>query len=520
MAMDTDQAFEIFEKNFQDGKSQILHFWNLSDTETPTSSYLKLCENLPYAFLLESVEGGAVLGRYTVLGFDPDLIWTCDGADASLHYLKTDRKIRDPLPPIASLRQILNNSQIDFVPEGLPPMAASGLFGYFTYDMIRQVEQIPDTNPDHTHVPDAIFIRPRVLVIFDNVMHKICLAAPVYEHTGTTDRSARDVYEETLTLLTSAASKMETIPPRPLPRTDLSSLTSSVSSNMSPDDFHDMVDKAKEHIRAGDIFQVVLSQRFSAPFELPPFEFYRSLRRTNPSPFLFYLQYPGFSLAGSSPEILVRVRDEKVTIRPIAGTRKRGETATEDLALEKELLADPKERAEHLMLLDLGRNDVGRVAEIGSVRVTEQFVVERYSHVMHIVSNVEGNLRADLDGIDALLAGFPAGTVSGAPKIRAMEIIDDLEPEKRKFYGGCIGYLAGNRTVDTCIALRTALIKDGKIFIQAGAGIVADSIPEMEFQETVNKAKALVRSVDDAYDRAIAAQKNFSLSRYSQSNNY
>jgi anthranilate synthase component 1 len=507
------EAFDSFAENFHAGKSQVLHFWNLADTETPVSAYLKLCEGLPYAFLLESVEGGAVLGRYTVIGFDPDLIWTCEGASASLIYPSTGSKTVEVLPPIASLRQVLGESQVAVIPQDLPPMAASGLFGFFTYDMIRQVENIPDTNPDNTEIPDAIFIRPRVLVIFDNIMHKICLATPVYDHAGTTDEGAHAVYEQALERLAVTAEKLATANARlpvaakpPGSRHDL-------SSNMTREQFHGIVDQAKEYIVAGDIFQVVLSQRFSRPFDLPPFEFYRSLRRVNPSPFLFYLQYPGFSLAGSSPEILVRVRDEKVTIRPIAGTRKRGTTPEEDLALEKDLLADPKERAEHLMLLDLGRNDVGRVAETGSVRVTEQFVIERYSHVMHIVSNVEGTLRSDLDGIDALLAGFPAGTVSGAPKIRAMEIIDELEPEKRRFYGGCVGYLAGNRSIDTCIALRTALIKDGKIYIQSGAGIVADSNPEMEFQETVNKAKALVRSVEDADARAAAARDNFFLVR-------
>lgn len=482
---------KTFASHFESGKTQLLWSWIVSDTDTPVSAFLKLAQSQPYSFLLESVEGGAVLGRYTIIGFDPDLIWSFENGKVLAN------KEQDVRSPIDSLRHHRTASHIDVVPPGLPPMAASGLFGFFGYDIIRQVEDIPDKNPDHLGIPDAVFTRPRLLVIFDNVMHRICVVSPVYEHSGNASGAA----------YRAASERIETCITRlkgPLPAQASVAATSqdiTFRSNMEESYFHEMVDKAKDYINAGDIFQVVLSQRFTADFTLPPFDFYRSLRRINPSPFLFYLQFPGFSIAGSSPEVLVRVRDGEVTIRPIAGTTKRGATPEEDKLNADALLADPKEYSEHLMLLDLGRNDVGRVAKIGSVRVTDQFTIENYSHVMHIVSNVQGQLRDDVESLDALLAGFPAGTVSGAPKIRAMEIIDELEPDKRKFYAGCVGYLAGNGNIDTCIALRTALLKDGKIHIQAGAGITAASDSGYEFRETVQKAQAVVRSAEDALEQ-------------------
>lgn len=494
---------EDFRQKFAHGENQIVYQWVVSDCDTPVSVFLKLKENEDYAFLLESVEGGEKLGRYTILGFNPDLVWTC----ADYRAANTS--------PLDDLREILARSSIILPDENLPPMASSGLFGYMGYDMIRVVEQIPDDNPDQLGIEDAIFIRPRLLVIFDNVTNKICVVCPVYDHDAnpshhTTSADVQDspmggqgctradeIYDQTVHYLSTVINRLHA----PLvPKDYHSDLATPLNpiSNMTIDQYFAMVEKGKDYIRAGDIFQFVPSQRFQIPFDLPPFELYRSLRRLNPSPFLFYIQYPHFALVGSSPEILVRVREGEVTIRPIAGTRPRGKNSTEDQELRAGLLNDPKELAEHLMLLDLGRNDVGKVSEIGSVTVTEQFAVENYSHVMHIVSNVTGQLNGQYDALDALMSGFPAGTVSGAPKIRAMEIIDELEPVKRKFYGGCVGYLAGNGSIDTCIALRTCVVKDGIVTIQAGGGVVADSVPQCEYDETVNKSKAILRAAEDA----------------------
>jgi anthranilate synthase component 1 len=377
------------------------------------------------------------------------------------------------------------------VPDGLPPMTG-GLSGYLGYDMVRLMEKLPEHNPDTLGIPDAILVRPGVFIIFDGVTDEMTIAAPVYPRAGIDAASA---YAAAEIRLNNTVKALE----QPVPK-----LTGSAqgpveqSSNMSEDEFLGMVETAKNYIRAGDIFQVVPSQRFEAPFTLPPFALYRSLRRINPAPFLFYLDFGEFVAVGSSPEILVRLRDGTVTIRPLAGTRRRGADKAEDQALEAELLADPKELAEHLMLLDLGRNDVGRVAQIGSVRVVEKFAVERFSHVMHLSSTVEGRLRPDCDALDALIAGFPAGTLSGAPKVRAMEIIEELEPVRRGLYGGCIGYFAANGTMDTCIGLRTALVKDGVMYVQAGGGVVADSDPAAEYAESVQKARGLFRAAEDA----------------------
>lgn len=492
-----------FKKIFQSKKTQLLWQWISGDLETPVSAYLKLCTNDPYAFLLESVEGGATLGRYSVIGFDPDLIWRYQNGCVSTKHTKTGETwTPSHTPPKDSLRQTIQHCKIDHAEETLPPMAVSGLFGYMGYDMVRLIEDIPDNNTDTLGIPDSLLIRPQMLVIFDNVKNMICLVTPIYAHAGNTDETPEIVYDAAKHRLDRAikflneplstpvnAYRQNT--PKPL----------NITSNMTENCFHDAVQTAKEHIYNGDIFQVVLSQRFKTTFDAPPFALYRSLRTLNPSPFMFYFAFEDFALTGSSPEILVRVRDNTVTIRPIAGTRKRGTNAAEDKALAEELLADPKEKAEHLMLLDLGRNDVGRLAEFGTVNVTEQFRIEYYSHVMHIVSNVEGRLRENLDILDALFSGFPAGTVSGAPKIRAMEIIDNLENTCRSFYGGAVGYLSGNEEMDTCIALRTALVKDNKLYVQAGAGIVADSMPDAEYQETVNKAKAIFKAAEDALAR-------------------
>lgn len=500
--MTTKPDFAAFAQAYESGRPQVVWRVLVADLETPVSAFLKLANGQPNAFLLESVEGGAVRGRYSILGMKPDLVWRCVGNQAWVNRkARSEREAFEPCPvaeasgALDSLRALVAESRIE-TPAHLPPMAA-GLVGYLSYDTIRLAERLPDNNPDTIGVPDGIFLRPTVTAVFDNVNGSLTIVAPVWPRSGLDAQAAWDLANERLNAVVEGLD-------RPLPRhfavTPRAEHQPVPVPGITPERYCAMVDKAKEYITAGDIFQVVLSQRLTVPFTLPPFSLYRSLRRLNPSPFLFFLDFGGFQIVGSSPEILVRLRDNKVTIRPIAGTRPRGATPAEDEALAVDLMADPKELAEHLMLLDLGRNDVGRVAEIGSVTVTRKMVVEYYSHVMHIVSNVEGKLRADQDAMDALMAGFPAGTTSGAPKIRAMEIIDELEGERRSFYAGAIGYFDGNGNMDTCIALRTGLIKDGTLVVQAGAGIVADSVPETEHAECFNKARALVRAAADAYD--------------------
>jgi anthranilate synthase component 1 len=360
---------------------------------------------------------------------------------------------------------------------------------------VRLIERLPDDNPDILDVPDAILMRPTLIAVFDGIQNVITLVTPVWP-TDAIDVTA--AYDRALERLNDAIADLErNLPFRRDAATDTVQLPEPVS-NTTREEYYAIVERAKEYIRAGDIFQVVPSQRFTLPFRLPPFSLYRALRRLNPSPFLLYLNFGDLSIVGSSPEILVRLRDGRVTIRPIAGTRRRGATPDEDKILATDLLADPKELAEHLMLLDLGRNDVGRVARIGTVSVTEKMIIEYYSHVMHIVSNVEGEIDPVHDALDALFAGFPAGTVSGAPKVRAMEIIDELEKSRRGIYGGCVGYFGANGAMDTCIALRTAVLKEGLMHVQAGGGVVADSDPEAEYQETVNKARALIRAAEEA----------------------
>ena len=369
---------------------------------------------------------------------------------------------------------------------------AAGLFGYLGYDMIRLVERLAAPNPDPLGLPDAIMLRPSLVAIVDNVRDMVTLVAPVW-HDAAVD--AETAYQGASGRLAAALEAIERAPLRATPVTPVTAVAApalEAVSNTTHAEYLEMVERAKEYVRAGDVFQVVPSQRWALALDVEPFSLYRAIRRINPSPYLFFFNHGEFQIVGASPEIMVRVRDGKVTIRPIAGTRPRGKTPEEDKALEAELLADPKERAEHLMLLDLGRNDVGRVAKIGTVDPNEQFTVERYSHVMHIVSNVDGELRDDQDALSALLAGVPAGTVSGAPKIRAMEIIDELEKAKRGIYAGAIGYFSAAGEMDTCIALRTGVIKDGTLYVQAGGGIVYDSDPEAEYQETVSKAKALM----------------------------
>ncbi|GLK55315.1 anthranilate synthase component 1 [Methylopila capsulata] len=488
-------ALAAFAPIYAAGRPQVVSTTLVGDLETPVSAFLKLAEGRANAFLLESVEGGATRGRYSMIGLKPDLLWRSVGGKAEINRrAATDLEAYEPCDerPLDALRSLLAESRIEIV-EALPPMAA-GVFGYLGYDMVREMEELPSPNADVLQVPDAILMRPTVMLVFDGVKDEITIVTPVRPEPGLSAEAAHARAVDRLTEIVEGLDRTPSREPAQVNPEEHYALT----SNTTPAEYEAMVLRAKEYIAAGDIFQVVLSQRFEAPFDLPAFALYRALRRTNPAPFLVHLDFGGFQIVGSSPEILVRVRDGKVTIRPIAGTRPRGATPADDRALSEELLADPKERAEHLMLLDLGRNDVGRVSEIGSVEVTDQFFLEYYSQVMHIVSNVEGRLDRRHDALDALVAGFPAGTVSGAPKVRAMEVIDELEKDKRGVYAGCVGYFGASGEMDTCIVLRTAVVKDGRIHVQAGAGVVADSVPAAEQAECVNKAKALFRAAEEA----------------------
>ena len=502
----THQGFDQLAAAYDAGRATVVWSVLVADLETPVSAYLKLAAGRAgNVFLLESVEGGATRGRYSIIGLDPDAVWRCRGGAAELNLqAMTDADAFEAVdgPPLDALRAFLARSAID-LPKGLPPMSA-GVFGYLGYDMVRHMERLAPAKPDPIGVPDAMLIRPTVMVVFDAVRDEMVMVTPVRPRPGVTARQAAEAAEARLD---GVVATLEGPLAHPGPAVDALAMPEPPVSNTPEPAFLDMVARAKDYIVAGDVFQVVLSQRYSTPFTLPPFALYRALRRINPAPFLSYLDFGTFQICCSSPEILVRVREGIVTVRPIAGTRRRGRDAAEDAALADELLADPKERAEHLMLLDLGRNDAGRVAEIGSVTVTDRFFIERYSHVMHIVSNVEGRLRPDRDIIDALAAGFPAGTVSGAPKVRAMEIIDELERDKRGIYGGCIGYFGADGAMDTCIVLRTSVIKDGMMHAQAGAGIVYDSVPASENQECSNKAAALVKAAEEAIRFATSGKR-------------
>jgi anthranilate synthase component 1 len=502
---EAEPARGVFAKDYAAGKPQVVWTRLVADLETPVSAMLKLSDGRPMSCLLESVEGGAVRGRYSIIGINPDIVWRAFGDKAEINRRpQSDVGAFEPdkLPTLKSLRALLAQSRID-LPVELPPIAA-GVLGYMGYDTVRLVEHLPGERPDALDVPDSVFVRPTVMVVFDAVKDEMIVVTPVYPDA---DTDAKEAYAAAIARLREVVKALDEPLPHATSMSGVELALPTAVSNTTPAEFMGMVERAKEYIAAGDIFQVVLSQRFSAPFHLPPLALYRALRRTNPSPFLFYLDFGAYSLVGSSPEILVRVRDGEVTIRPLAGTRRRGATPDEDKALETELLADPKERAEHLMLLDLGRNDVGRVAKIGSVRVKESFVIERYSHVMHISSHVTGALDKKHDVIDALMAGFPAGTLSGAPKVRAMQIIDELEKQKRGPYGGCVGYFSADGEMDSCIVLRTALVKDGKIHVQAGAGVVADSDPKAEQQECEFKARALFKAAEEAVRFAERAKR-------------
>ena len=497
-------SFEEFAAKYEAGENQLVYSRLAADLDTPVSVMLKLSDAQKDSFILESVTGGEIRGRYSIIGLKPDLIWRCHGTTSDLNReARFDPKnfVAQDGNPLDGLRALIAECRIN-MPADLPA-AAAGLFGYLGYDMIRLVEHLPNINPDPIGVPDAVMMRPTVVAVLDGVKGEVTIVSPAWIKSGL---SARAAYAQSAEWVMDALRDLE----RPV-STEQRHLSGSTHvgkpvSNFTKPGYLAAVEKAKDYIKAGDIFQVVPAQRWTQGFTLPPFAMYRALRRINPSPFMFFFNYGEFQIIGASPEILVRLMDNEVTIRPIAGTRKRGATPEEDKALELDLLADPKELAEHLMLLDLGRNDVGRVAKIGTVRPTERFNVERYSHVMHIVSNVVGELDPQHDAVAALLAGLPAGTLSGAPKIRAMQIIDELEPEKRGVYGGGCGYFSAGGDMDICIALRTAVLKDGQLYSQAGGGVVYDSDPEAEYEETVNKAKAIWSAAADAAN--FAGSKN------------
>ncbi len=485
--MKINTSFRDFRKKHLKNNHQILY------KSFKCKNYYKV-ENL-YKFLLaeknsfifESVEKGIVRGRYTIIGLNPDKIWDINN---NVFTLKTNKKIvRIKTNPLKYLNKIIKDFKIK-TPSQLPSMS-SMIVGYFSYDIIRYIEKIPNNCKDDLNIPDVRLSRPRNLVIYDNLRKKIHYIENVYADTKIKD------YKESYDSIIKKFELFENFENIKLPEQfTFKQNKNLIKSNTSKKKFQQLVNKAKNYIKNGDIFQVVLSQRFERKINKKPIEIYNHLRKSNPSPFMFYFNYEDFNVLGSSPEILVRLRKGEITIRPIAGTRPRGRTSQEDKKYVSDLLKDKKELAEHLMLLDLGRNDVGKVAKIDTVRVTEKFKVEKYSHVIHIVSNVVGKFNNQTSIFETLLSGFPAGTVSGAPKIRAMEIIDELEKNKRKLYAGGIGYFTPNNEFDTCIALRTALIKKDKFYVQAGAGIVADSKPEKEYAETVNKAKALMKAVD------------------------
>ena len=485
--MKINNSFTEFKKNHSKKKNQVL-FKSRSCKE-----YYKV-ENLfrfllaeKNSFIFESVEKGKIKGRYTIIGLNPDKVWDVSKNTVTINSLGKKTKIK--ANPLIYINKLIKNFDIK-IPNQLPSMS-SMLVGYFSYDVIRYIEKIPDQCKDDLKIPDIRLSRPKNLVIYDNLKKKIYYIENVYSDTKIKN------YKETYNSIIRKFDLFENYENIKLPeKFTYKKNKNLIKSNTSKEKFKSLVKKAKKYIEKGDIFQVVLSQRFERKIEKKPIEIYNYLRKSNPSPFMFYFNYEDFNVLGSSPEILVRLRKNEVTIRPIAGTRPRGKNNKEDKKYEIDLLQDRKELAEHLMLLDLGRNDVGKVAKINSVKVTEKFKVEKYSHVMHIVSNVIGKFNNKFSLFETLLSGFPAGTVSGAPKIRAMEIIDELEKNKRKLYAGGIGYFTPNNEFDTCIALRTALIKNNKFYVQAGAGVVADSKPDKEYAETVNKAKALMTAID------------------------
>ena len=485
--MKINKSFNEFKKIHSKKKHQVLFRSRVCKEYYKIENLFKFLLAEKNSFIFESVEKGKIKGRYTIIGLNPDKIWDVSKNIITINSLGKKTKIK--ANPLSYINRLIKDFDIK-IPNQLPSMS-SMLVGYFSYDVIRYMEKIPDRCKDDLKIPDIRLSRPRNLVIYDNLRKKIYYIENVYSDTKINN------YKETYRSIIDKFNLFENYENIKLPeKFTFKKNKNLIKSNISKEKFESLVRKAKKYIEKGDIFQVVLSQRFERKIKKKPIEIYNYLRKSNPSPFMFYFNYEDFNVLGSSPEILVRLRKNEVTIRPIAGTRPRGKNNKEDKRYELDLLRDKKELAEHLMLLDLGRNDVGKVVRINSVKVTEKFKVEKYSHVMHIVSNVIGKFNNKYSLFEILLSGFPAGTVSGAPKIRAMEIIDELEKNKRKLYAGGIGYFTPNNEFDTCIALRTALIKNKRFYVQAGAGVVADSKPDKEYTETVNKAKALMRAID------------------------
>ncbi|MBF0625937.1 MAG: anthranilate synthase component I [Magnetococcales bacterium] len=467
----------------------------LADLDTPVSAYLKVATGHDYSFLLESVQGGEKWGRYSLIGINPTAIFKAFGRRVEIERPPEEPERFQDVDPMAALRAFVERYKPVESDSELP--FQGGAVGYLGYDVVRCFERIPDANPDHLQVPDILFMVPETVIVFDNLSGKMTVVGNAFLRDGEPPEAA---YRLAVERVERAVAGLKNS--LPVPDVDAGAVPGPAVTDadfvpeMSRRQFEQAVERAKEYIAAGDIMQVVLSQRLSIPFPHAPINLYRALRTINPSPYLFLLDLAGFTIVGSSPEILVRQDGETITVRPIAGTRPRGHDEADDKALEADLLADPKELAEHVMLVDLGRNDLGRVAVTGSVQVTERNVIERYSHVMHIVSNVEARLEPGLDTFDLIAATFPAGTTSGAPKIRAMEIIDELEVSRRGPYAGAVGYLSWRGRMDLAITIRTAIIKNGTLHIQAGAGIVADSRPDKEYEETMNKARAVFRAVD------------------------
>lgn len=484
-------SLEEFRKKARYGNLIPVYRELIADLETPVSAFMKIDDGA-YSFLLESVEGGERVARYTFLGSSPSLIISTKGHEVSYTHTASGRKeTRTVKDPFAELEALMSSYRPVAV-EGLPRFHG-GMVGYLAYDMVRFFERLPDTTRDDANLPDAFFLLTDTILVFDRVRHRIQVVSNAHIADGDVDAA----YGRAIAQIETLVERLH----RPISRrpveTDLP--LPEIVANMTPEEYQAAVRAAKEYIRAGDVIQVVLSQRFSFPLEVEPFGIYRALRVVNPSPYMYFLRLGGIQVAGASPEMLVRVEDGVVQTRPIAGTRPRGKTEAEDLALAEELLADPKERAEHVMLVDLGRNDLGRVCQFGTVRVDEFMAVERYSHVMHLVSYVSGRLRPDKSAFDVIRSAFPAGTLSGAPKIRAMEIIDELEPTRRALYGGAVGYFSFSGNADTAITIRTLVVHNGWATLQVGAGIVADSVPEREDQECRNKAAAVLRALELAH---------------------
>ncbi len=485
-------SFEEFCEKAKEGNTVPVYRTILADMETPVSAFYKLMPN-PFAFLLESVEGGETVARYSFLGSQPSVLFHSKGNQVTIEYLSKSKTVSqthsEPLQALETLMQQYQPVEVD----GLPPFHG-GAVGYMSYDMVRFVEELPDDTVDELQIPECFFIIAETLLVFDHVNHQIKVVANAY-----IDEDVDAAYADAIQRIDAIIEKLNT---RTISGTTgarpAEGISKTVNSNFTKAAYEAVVNRAKEYIAAGDIIQVVPSQRLSRPVTVEPFDIYRALRMVNPSPYMYYLKFDSFDIVGASPEMMVRVEDGLVQTRPIAGTLPRGNTPQEDKALEKELISDAKERAEHVMLVDLGRNDLGRVCQYNTVEVTDLMIIERFSHVMHIVSHVIGQLRAEFSAFDVIRACLPAGTLSGAPKIRAMEIIDELEPTRRGPYGGAVGYFSFSGSADTAITIRTAIIKDGVAYVQAGGGVVADSVPETEYYETMNKARALLRAIDIA----------------------